>query len=109
MVSRFSLGMSTATNSTSLFISKRPVNPSWQGGTGSRILLREVLPVTADDETIRRHLQATAERMEEELGEERQLHLFEGERDEQQEQPPPDGPITVGIDGGYVRAAHKEG
>ena len=22
---------------------------------------------------------------------------------------PPDGPITVGIDGGYVRAAHKEG
>ena len=21
----------------------------------------------------------------------------------------PDGPITVGIDGGYVRAAHKEG
>ena len=72
-------------------------------------LLREVLPVAADDETIRRHLQATAERMEEELGEERQLHLFEEERIEQQEQPPPDGPITVGIDGGYVRAAHKEG
>jgi hypothetical protein len=22
---------------------------------------------------------------------------------------PPDGPITVGIDGGYVRAAHKQG
>jgi len=28
---------------------------------------------------------------------------------EQEEQSPPDGPITVGIDGGYVRAAHKEG
>ena len=25
------------------------------------------------------------------------------------EQAPPDGPITVGIDGGYVRAAHQEG
>jgi hypothetical protein len=24
-------------------------------------------------------------------------------------QPPPDGPMTVGIDGGFVRAAHKEG
>ena len=23
--------------------------------------------------------------------------------------PVPDGPMTVGIDGGYVRAAHKEG
>jgi hypothetical protein len=22
---------------------------------------------------------------------------------------PPNGPITVGIDGGYVRAAHKQG
>jgi hypothetical protein len=28
---------------------------------------------------------------------------------EPQDQPPPDGPITLGIDGGYVRAAHKEG
>jgi hypothetical protein len=72
-------------------------------------LLREVLPADADDETIRRHVQTTAERMEEELGEERQLNLFEGEQLEQEEQAPPDGPITVGIDGGYVRAAHKEG
>jgi hypothetical protein len=47
--------------------------------------------------------------MEEELGDERQLNLFDGERVEQEQQPPPDGPITVGIDGGYVRAAHKEG
>ena len=35
--------------------------------------------------------------------------LFNGERVEQEEQPLPDGPITAGIDGGYVRAAHKEG
>ena len=72
-------------------------------------LLREVLPADADDETIRRHIQATAEKMEKELGEERQLNLFEGGEIEQDEQAPPDGPMTVGIDGGYVRAAHKEG
>ena len=39
-------------------------------------LLREVLPVDeANHETVRQHLQATAQRMEEELGEERQLPL----------------------------------
>jgi hypothetical protein len=74
-------------------------------------LLREVLPVDdgTNHETIRRHLQATAQRMEDELGEERQLSLFEAEPQEDEQQEPPDGPITVGIDGGYVRAAHKEG
>jgi hypothetical protein len=74
-------------------------------------LLQEVLPAEANHETIRRHVQATAERMEEELGEERQLNLFDSEPVDQPqtEQAPPDGPITVGIDGGYVRAAHKEG
>ena len=34
--------------------------------------------------------------------------LFEG-RDDDVEQPLSKGPMTVGIDGGYVRAAHKEG
>jgi hypothetical protein len=74
-------------------------------------LLQEVLPAEANHATIRRHVQATAERMEEELGEERQLNLFDSEPVDQPqtEQVPPDGPITVGIDGGYVRAAHKEG
>jgi hypothetical protein len=43
------------------------------------------------------------------LGEERQLNQFDGSEQEWEEQPPPDGPITVGIDGGYVRAAHKQG
>ena len=56
----------------------------------------------------REHLQAVAERMEAELGEERPSNGFEC-REEQGEQPLPDGPMTVGIDGGYVRAAHKEG
>src|SRR5271157_2390948 len=55
------------------------------------------------------HLQLVAERIERELGEERQLNRFEGSEQEWERQPLPDGPITVGIDGGYVRAAHKQG
>lgn len=35
--------------------------------------------------------------------------MFDDEPSEQVEQALPDGPITLGIDGGYVRAAHKEG
>ena len=72
-------------------------------------LLKEVLPVAAstNHETIREHLQTVAERMEAELGEELQPDPVKPEED-----PAlllPDGPMTVGLDGGYVRAAHKEG
>ena len=72
-------------------------------------LLKEVLPVSesTNHETVREHLQAVAERMEEELGEERQPDPVKPEGIA--ELPLPDGPMTVGIDGGYVRAAHKEG
>lgn len=74
-------------------------------------LLGEVLPAEVNHETVRRHVQVTAERMEQELGEERQMNLFDSESGEplREEMAPPDGPITLGIDGGYVRAAHKEG
>ena len=74
-------------------------------------LLKEVLPIgdKSNSETVRNHLQATAQRIEQELGEERQLNLFEGSEEDWAQQPLPDGPITVGIDGGYVRAAHKQG
>src|SRR5580692_10571726 len=74
-------------------------------------LLKEVLPVgdLVNAETVRNHLQLTAERIEQELGEERQVNRFEGSEQEWDRQPLPDGPITVGIDGGYVRAAHKQG
>jgi hypothetical protein len=74
-------------------------------------LLKEVLPVgdLVNAETVRNHLQLTAERIEQELGEERQLNRFEGSEQEWERQPLPDGPITVGIDRGYVRAAHKQG
>jgi len=72
-------------------------------------LLKEVLPVSGstNHETVREHLQAVAERMETELGEERQPDPVKPEIDP--ELPLPDGPMTVGLDGGYVRAAHKEG
>jgi hypothetical protein len=74
-------------------------------------LLKEVLPVanSVNPETVRNHLQLTAERIEQELGEERQLNAFDGSEEQWEQQPLPDGPITVGIDGGYVRAAHKQG
>jgi hypothetical protein len=60
-------------------------------------LLKEVLPVgdLVNAETVRNHLQPTAERIEQELGEERQLNRFEGSEQEWERQPLPDGPITV--------------
>ena len=72
-------------------------------------LLKEVLPVSesTNHETVREHLQTVAERMEAELGEERRPDPVKPEGDP--ELPLPDGPMTVGLDGGYVRAAHKEG
>lgn len=73
-------------------------------------LLRDVLPVsdTLSPVTVRKHALETAERMEEELGEEKEV-LFEGAEDDWERQATPDGPLTVGIDGGFVRAAHKDG
>jgi len=72
-------------------------------------LLKEVLPVSGstNPETVCEHLHAVAERMEAELGEERQPDPVKPEEDPSL--PLPDGPMTVGLDGGYVRAAHKEG
>jgi hypothetical protein len=49
-----------------------------------------------------------AERMESEWGEECQPREFET-LDSEVEAPLPDGPMTVGMDGGSVRAAHKQG
>ena len=73
-------------------------------------LLKDVLPVadTLNQETVRNHLHATADRIEQGLGQE-PVSLFDGSDQDWEEQPLPDGPITVGIDGGFVRAAHKEG
>src|SRR5579862_8589606 len=73
-------------------------------------LLKEVLPVAeaTNSQTVREHLHAVAGRIEQELGEERQPRDF-ATVEAIAELPLPDGPMTVGIDGGYVRAAHKQG
>lgn len=72
-------------------------------------LLKEVLPLdeSTNHETVREHLHSVAQRMEAELGEERPPDPVQPEIDP--ELPLPDGPMLVGLDGGYVRAAHKEG
>src|SRR5664279_2393237 len=74
-------------------------------------LLMDVLPVaeSVNQESVCNHMQATAERIKQELGDERQLNEYDGSEDDWEQQSLPDGPITVGIDGGYVRAAHKQG
>jgi hypothetical protein len=73
-------------------------------------LLQEVLPMDSPlhASTIREHVFRVAERMEEELGEE-QWSFIEGCQRDWNKLPSPDGPLTVGIDGGYVRGRNKEG
>jgi len=71
-------------------------------------LLQEVLPI---DEaltpcTIREHVFKVAERLEQALGEE-QWSFIDSCPAEWSNLPMPDGPLTVGIDGGYVRAQCK--
>jgi hypothetical protein len=58
-------------------------------------LLRDVLPVekSVNSESVRTHLQATAERMEQDLGEEQQLNLFDGSEEDWEQQPLPDRPM----------------
>ena len=73
-------------------------------------LLEDVLPL---DEplspfTIRHHLLAAAERLEQALGEEHACFIEGCPRDWEQ-LPIPDGPLTVGVDGGFVRAPRKQG
>jgi hypothetical protein len=73
-------------------------------------LLHDVLPVNEklNAETMRQHLFQAAERMEEELGDERPC-MMEGCEEDWEQLPIPDGPLTVGLDGGFVRARHKRG
>ncbi len=69
-------------------------------------LLTEILPLSGDINrtSIQRHQQCVAERMEGELGEE-QCQFIEGCPRDWAKQPPPGPPLTVGLDGGYVRAS----
>ena len=72
-------------------------------------LLKDVLPVgaTLNAETVRNHLHQVANRMEEELGDER-VGFIEGAPRDHAALPPPEGPIVVGIDGGYVRSRERD-
>jgi len=65
--------------------------------------LEEVLPIQANVATVFRKTHALAERIESELGDE-QYMFVEGCQRDWENLPIPDGPITVGIDGGYVHA-----
>jgi DNA-directed RNA polymerase subunit RPC12/RpoP len=71
-------------------------------------LLEEVLPIGkhVNAETVRHHLLAAAERTEAELGEE-QVFFIDGCPRDWANLPRPDGPLTVGLDGGYVHSCDK--
>src|SRR5712691_7613552 len=66
--------------------------------------LKDFLPVeaTLNATTVQHHTLAVAQRCEDELGEE-QWAFVEGCPADWATLPIPDGPLTVGIDGGYVR------
>jgi hypothetical protein len=68
-------------------------------------MLEDVLPMDEPllSVTIRNHVMQLAERLEGELGEEQGVYI-EGCPRDWGELPIPDGPLTVGIDGGYVKA-----
>jgi hypothetical protein len=66
-------------------------------------ILEEVLPLQANRATVYRHAQQVAEQLESELGDE-QPFFIEGCQHDWDALPRPSGPLTVGIDGGYVHA-----
>jgi hypothetical protein len=67
-------------------------------------MLKDVLPVDEklSAATVRNHALEISRRSDKELGEERSSFIDSCPRD-WRELPPPDGPMTVGIDGGYIR------
>jgi hypothetical protein len=73
-------------------------------------LLHDVLPIdeTLAPCTIREHVFTVAERLEQALGDE-QWSFIDSCPAEWSRLPIPNGPLTVGIDGGYVRAQGKPG
>ncbi len=73
-------------------------------------LLEEVLPVSDDLNTtaIRKNVQQLAERIESELGEEKDVFI-QGCQREWGALPTPAGPLAVGIDGGYVHSREQKG
>jgi hypothetical protein len=72
-------------------------------------LLKEVLPISQDLSTtaIRQRVRQTAQRLEDELGEEQDMFIGGCQRDWDQ-LPDPAAPLIVGIDGGYVHAKDQQ-
>ena len=72
-------------------------------------LLKEVLPIGQDLSTtaIRQRVSRTAQRLEDELGEEQHMFIGGCQRDWDQ-LPDPAAPLIVGIDGGYVHAKDQQ-
>ena len=72
-------------------------------------LLKDILPVgaTLNAETVRNHLHRVAARAETELGDE-QPAFIEGSPYQRARLPLPEGPVVVGVDGGYVRAREPD-
>jgi len=70
-------------------------------------LLEEVLPIQVSRTSVVRQLHQVAERLEDQLGDE-QACFIAGCQREWDRLPIPDGPLTVGIDGGYVHARDGE-
>ena len=68
--------------------------------------LEEVLPIQANVSTVFRKMHTVAERIESELGDEQHMYV-EGCQRDWEDLPIPEGPITVGIDGGYVHARNE--
>jgi hypothetical protein len=66
-------------------------------------MLEELLPLQANRATVYRHVQQVAERLEDELGDEQPFFIAGCQRD-WDALPRPNGPLTVGIDGGYIHA-----
>jgi hypothetical protein len=71
---------------------------------GATHLLKDILPLseTFNAATLRNHLVKVAEHDEDDLGEE-QFMFPDGCQRDWDQLPFPDGPITVGLDGGYLR------
>ena len=71
-------------------------------------LLGELLPLgrRLHPAVVRRQTQAVAQRLEDELGEERPSFIDTCQRD-REELPRPDLPIVVGLDGGYVHSSQQ--
>jgi hypothetical protein len=71
-------------------------------------LLAEVLPLgrPLHPTVLRRHAQAVAQHLEDELGEER-WSFIEGCQRDWEELPRPDMPLTVSLDGGFVHSAEQ--